>query len=190
MNNQEELKDSPKKYPADDIQSDVCSETCDTNINNDNSSEDEMTLETAYMALRDDRDNWKSKYMYTLADFDTYKRNAEKEKKNLAKYGSEKVVKEILPIIDDFERSFEHLDKESAKGITLIYNKFISVLTKHGVSAFEVKEGDKFDENYHEAVSVLPAQSEEQRGTIAACTEIGYVLNDKVIRYAKVVVFN
>lgn len=75
MNNQEELKDSPKKYPADDIQSDICSETCDTNINNDNSSEDEMTLETAYMALRDDRDNWKSKYMYTLADFDTYKRN-------------------------------------------------------------------------------------------------------------------
>lgn len=166
--------------------------TCEepTDVQYTGECETETSLEDAYIELRNDRDAWQKKYMYAMADFDTYKRNADKEKKNLAKYGSEKVVKDILPILDDFERSFEHLDPEAAKGITLVYNKFVNVLTKHGVSAFEVKEGDLFNEEYHEAVSVLPSPTEEQKGTIAACTEIGYILNDKVIRYAKVVVFN
>lgn len=166
----------------------ICEEHTDEQ--NTDECEAEMSLEEAYIELRKDRDVWHNKYMYTLADFDTYKRNADKEKKNLAKYGSEKVVKDILPILDDFERSFEHLDPEATKGITLVYNKFVNVLAKHGVSSFEVKEGDLFNEEYHEAISVLPAPTEEQKGTIAACTEIGYILNDKVIRYAKVIVFN
>lgn len=179
-----------KKAPeASNINEDVISEE-PTDKQYTGECEPEMSLEEAYIELRNDRDAWQKKCMYTMADFDTYKRNADKEKKNLAKYGSEKVVKDILPILDDFERSFEHLDPEAAKGVKLVYNKFVNVLTKHGVSAFEVKEGDLFNEEYHEAISVLPAPTEEQKGTIAACNEIGYILNDKVIRYAKVVVFN
>lgn len=135
-------------------------------------------------------ETWKKKYMYTLSDFETYKRNSQKDKQNTLKYGNEKVIKDILPIIDDFDRAFMHMDEETKEGVMLIYKNFISVLEKHDVTIIPAEPGDKFNENIHEAISVVPAMEDEQKGTIADCVTKGYMLLDKVIRYSKVIVFN
>lgn len=135
-------------------------------------------------------ETWKKKYMYALSDFETYKRNSQKDKQNTLKYGNEKVIKDILPIIDDFDRAFMHMDEEAKEGVMLIYKNFISVLEKHDVTIIPAEAGDKFNENIHEAISVVPAMEDEQKGTIADCVTKGYMLLDKVIRYSKVIVFN
>lgn len=137
-----------------------------------------------------DVDTWKNKYMYALSDFETYKRNSQKDKQNTLKYGNEKIIKDILPIIDDFDRAFAHMNDEIKEGIMLIYKNFISVLEKHDVTIIPAKPGDMFNENIHEAISVVPASNDEQKGTIANCVTKGYMLLDKVIRYSKVIVFN
>lgn len=139
---------------------------------------------------KEDADTWKNKYMYALSDFETYKRNSQKDKQNILKYGNEKVIKDILPIIDDFDRAFLHMDVETKDGVMLIYKNFISVLEKHDVTIIPAEPGDKFNENIHEAISVVPAMEDEQKGTIADCITKGYMLLDKVIRYSKVIVFN
>jgi molecular chaperone GrpE len=140
--------------------------------------------------VKEDADTWKNKYMYALSDFETYKRNSQKDKQNTLKYGNEKVIKDILPIIDDFDRAFMHMDAEVKEGVMLIYKNFISVLEKHDVTIISAEPGDKFNENIHEAISVVPAMKDEQKGTIADCVTKGYMLLDKVIRYSKVIVFN
>lgn len=139
---------------------------------------------------KEDADIWKNKYMYTLSDFETYKRNSQKDKQNTLKYGNEKVIKDILPIIDDFDRAFMHMDAEVKEGVMLIYKNFISVLEKHDVTIIPAEPGDKFNENIHEAISAVPAMEDGQKGTIADCVIKGYMLLDKVIRYSKVIVFN
>lgn len=139
---------------------------------------------------KEDVDTWKNKYMYALSDFETYKRNSQKDKQNTLKYGNEKVIKDILPIIDDFDRAFMHMDDETKEGVILIYKNFISVLEKHDVTIIPAEPGDKFNENIHEVISVVPAMEDEQKGTIADCVTKGYMLLDKVIRYSKVIVFN
>ena len=139
---------------------------------------------------KEDADTWKNKYMYALSDFETYKRNSQKDKQNILKYGNEKVIKDILPIIDDFDRAFLHMDVETKDGVMLIYKNFISVLEKHDVTIIPAEPGDKFNENIHEAISVVPAMEDDQKGTIADCVTKGYMLLDKVIRYSKVIVFN
>lgn len=132
-------------------------------------------------------EEWKSKYMYTMADFDNYRRNALKEKETLIKTASERVIKDILPIIDDFDRSFEYMDEQTANGVMLIYNKFVNVLKKNNVTQIEPKDGDSFDSNLHEAVTAIPAVNGEP-GTVVECISKGYAISGKVIRYAKVVV--
>lgn len=153
-------------------------------------SDNEITLDEVLNEKDQEIETWKNKYMYTLSDFENYKRNAIKEKSNLYKYGSKKVIKDILPIIDDFERSFEHMDEATKEGVSLIYNKFISILKNHDVKIIEPNKGDKFTEDLHEAITAIPSDNETNIGTIADVIEKGYMLYDKVIRYAKVVVYN
>lgn len=133
---------------------------------------------------------WKDRYTYLYSDWDTYKRRVSKEKDNISKYGSEKVIKDILPIIDDFDRAFMHMSDEQKEGVSLIYKNFISVLENHDVTIIPANHGDDFNDNLHEAVSVVPAMDDEEKGKIADCITKGYMLHDKVIRYAKVIVFN
>lgn len=132
----------------------------------------------------------KSKYTYLLADFDNYKRNSQKERLNTIKYGSEKVIKDILPIIDDFERCISSInDIETKEGVTLIYNKFINTLKKNDVTFVYPDKGEVFDDKLYEAVNVIPTDDEELKNIIVDCIESGVKLNDKVIRYAKVIVY-
>ena len=136
----------------------------------------------------------KDSYLRLLAEYDNYQKRTLKEKADLIKNGGEKVLIGLLPIVDDFQRAQENMDKakdtEAVKeGVDLIYHKFLTYLQQNGVKPIETLE-KAFDMDLHEAVATIPAQSEEQKGIIIDTIQPGYTLNDKVIRHAKVVVAN
>ena len=148
----------------------------------------EKELEEAQTAIEEQKD----KYLRLSAEFDNYRKRTIKEKAELILNGGEKSISSILPVIDDFERAIKTM--ETAKdvsavkeGVELIYNKFMAVLAQNGVKVIETKD-QPLDTDYHEAIAVIPAPSEEQKGKILDCVQTGYTLNDKVIRHAKVVV--
>ena len=134
----------------------------------------------------------KDKYLRLSAEFDNYRKRTMKEKAELILNGGEKAFKAILPVIDDMERALATMQKatdvEAVKeGVDLIYNKFIQILGQNGVQAIETKEKE-LDTDYHDAIAIIDAPTEELKGKILDCVETGYTLNDKVIRHAKVVV--
>ena len=132
------------------------------------------------------------KYLRQVAEFDNYRKRTMKEKAELIKNGGERVMESILPVLDDFERALQNMSKdENAKeiltGIELIYNKFTSILKQNGLQKIET-EGKDFDTDYHEAIAMVPAPAEELKRKVLDCVQTGYMLNDKVIRHAKVAV--
>ena len=132
------------------------------------------------------------KYLRLYSEFENYRKRTNQEKADLIKYGSEDTIKAILPIVDDYERAIqafgENEDNAALKeGVVLIYNKLMTTLQQKGLKAIEAK-GEKFDENLHEAVAQFPASDDEQKGKVIDEVVKGYYLNDKVIRYSKVVV--
>ena len=134
----------------------------------------------------------KDKYLRLSAEFDNYRKRTMKEKAELILNGGEKSISIILPIVDDFERALKNMETATdvaavKEGVELIYNKFMSVLGQNGVKVIETKE-QPLDTDYHEAIAVIPAPNEALKGKILDCVQTGYILNDKVIRHAKVVV--
>ena len=134
----------------------------------------------------------KDKYLRLSAEFDNYRKRTMKEKAELIKNGGEKTISAILPILDDMERALQNAQKSEdiqavCEGIELISQKFQKVLAQEGLEKME-PVGEAFDTDFHEAVALVPAPSEEQKGKVLDCVQTGYKLNDKVIRHAKVVV--
>lgn len=148
----------------------------------------EKQLEAANETIEDQKD----KYLRLSAEFDNYRKRTGKEKAELILNGGEKSLSSILPVVDDFERALQMMEKATdvaavKEGVELIYNKFLAVLGQNGVKVIETKE-KPLDTDYHEAIAVIPAPSEELKGKILDCVQTGYTLNDKVLRHAKVVV--
>lgn len=134
------------------------------------------------------------KYLRQVAEFDNYRRRVMKEKAELILNGGEKALTALLPVIDDLERAQQQIDQATEldavkQGVDLIIDKFMKYLKSQGVEPIDTKDKD-FDVNYHEAVTMIPSQSDEQKGKVVDCINKGYMLNDKVIRFAKVVVAN
>lgn len=128
------------------------------------------------------------KYMRTVAEYENYRKRTSAEKADLLLNGGRNVLKSILPVVDDLERALQAMSDENSKeGVTMIYNKMISILQQNGLKAMDVK-GAQFDESIHEAVTQIPASEAFPKGTVVDVVEKGYYLNDKVLRYAKVVV--
>jgi molecular chaperone GrpE len=132
------------------------------------------------------------KYIRLSAEFDNYKKRTLKEKMEIIKAGGENIIINILPVIDDLERAMESInktdDKQSIKeGINLIYSKFKEFLTQNGIKEIESKNL-LFDTDLHEAVTKIPAPDENLKGKIVDVIQKGYFLNDKVIRFSKVVI--
>ncbi len=132
------------------------------------------------------------KHLRLQAEFDNFRRRTIKEKAELIKTGGESVLVNILPIVDDFERALESLkdlpDTDSGKqGTKLIYNKFVDFLKQNNVKQIEAQNQD-FDVDLHEAVTKIPAPNEKLKGKVVDVIQKGYLLNDKVIRFAKVVI--
>lgn len=137
-------------------------------------------------------DEERDKYLRLSAEFDNYRKRTLKEKAELIKNGAEKTLTAILPVLDDFERALKNMEaseetKAMKEGVELIFSKFQKILGQEGLQKIET-EGQAFDTDYHEAIALIPAPSEEQKGKILDCVQTGYMLNDKVIRHAKVAV--
>jgi len=136
---------------------------------------------------------WKDKYLRLSAEFDNYRKRTLKEKMELTRYASEEVLKNILPVIDDFEFGIKNLETATElqavkEGIFLIYNKFKDFLSQNGIKEITIQEDKEFNTDYHEAITKIPVEDQSLSGKIVDVIQKGYLLNDKVIRYAKVVV--
>ncbi|MFP4846584.1 nucleotide exchange factor GrpE [Winogradskyella sp. PE311] len=135
----------------------------------------------------------KDKFMRLFAEFENYKKRTTKERIELFKTASQDVMVSMLPVLDDFERALMHIedDKEAEelrKGVLLIYNKLVNTLEQKGLSKIEVTQGDVFNADNHEAVTQIPAPTDDLKGKIIDVVERGYKLGDKVIRFPKVVI--
>lgn len=129
------------------------------------------------------------KYVRIYSEYENYRKRTNLEKADLLINGAKDTVKAILPVVDDMERALSAMsdDDASKEGVQLIYNKLMNILTQKGLKPIEAM-GQKFDESLHEAITQFPAQDESQKGMVMDVVEKGYFLNDKVLRYAKVVV--
>ena len=132
------------------------------------------------------------KYLRQVAEFDNYRKRTLKEKAELIKNGGERAIESILPVLDDFERALANMAKddnaqEILTGVELIYNKFMGILKQNGLQKIET-EGQEFNTDFHEAIAMVPTPDETLKGKVLDCVQTGYMLNDKVIRHAKVAV--
>jgi molecular chaperone GrpE len=151
---------------------------------------EEQTIEEK---LKDELQREKEKFLRLFAEFENYKKRTSRERIELFSTASEDVMKTLLPILDDFERALTHIeeDKEAEelrKGVLLIYQKLINTLEQKGLKPVKVEKGDPFNADNHEAITQIPAPSEEMKGKIIDIVEKGYKLGDKIIRFPKVVI--
>lgn len=170
----------------------------DTDIDNGaQATEDEEiseleTLKNLLEQKEQEVEKEKKEYLFLMAEFDNFRKRTVRERADLIKSASEKALAGLLPIVDDFERGLEAIkettDADAVKeGMRLIYNKFIKYLSDNGVKAMETT-GAPFDTELHEAVAMIPAATEDEKGIVKDTIQKGYMLNDKVLRHAKVVV--
>jgi molecular chaperone GrpE len=134
----------------------------------------------------------KDKYLRLYAEFDNYKKRTIKEKLELMGTASQDILSHLLPVLDDFDRAKQSADDENStevfsEGVTLVYEKLYSLLRAKGLEPM-VTNGEVFDPEFHEAITEIPAPSEELKGKIVDTIEKGYKLKDKIIRHAKVVI--
>ncbi len=166
-------KGSKKKVQSENISESVKSQEGDINL------EDQLNLE-------------KDKFLRLFAEFENYKRRTAKERIELFSTASEEVMISLLPILDDFDRASVEIEKdkenETLKGVLLIKNKLFDSLKSKGLNMIEIKKGDEFNADDHEAVTQIPAPSKDLQGKIIDVIEQGYKLGEKVIRYPKVVI--
>lgn len=152
----------------------------------ENISKEENTLEKEYADLKD-------RNLRLFAEFENFKKRTSKEKLDLYKTANQSLLVDLLPVLDDFERGINQAQKdgdqgESAKGMELIYQKFLTILEAKGLKRMETSNGDDFDLEKHEAITQIDAPTDDLKGKVVDVVETGYMLNEKVIRYAKVVV--
>lgn len=147
--------------------------------------EPEISVEDKVQEMGEKMAELNDKYLRLYSEYENYRKRTTQEKADLLLNGSREMIKAILPVIDDFERALSAIGED--EGIILIYNKMMKILEQKGLKPMTVK-GEKFDENLHEAITRIPATDEAQKGLVVDVVEKGYYLNDKVLRYAKVVV--
>ncbi|MFW6350896.1 MAG: nucleotide exchange factor GrpE [Bacteroidota bacterium] len=181
---QEKQQNESKKATEKDVEESSSDEKCEEEANQD--VVDEQTL------LKQQLENLNDKHLRLIAEYDNFRKRTLREKMELSKSAGESILLELLPVIDDFDRARSHLgtasDLDAVKdGIDLIYNKFKDFLKQQGIIEIET-ENQEFDSEMHEAITKIPAPSEDMKGKVIDCVQKGYKLNDKVIRYPKVVV--
>jgi molecular chaperone GrpE len=141
--------------------------------------------------LQDELAEAKDKYLRLYAEFDNHRRRTAKEKYELRQTANEELINTLLPVLDDFERgekSFTDKNSKEAEGFFLIQNKFKKILEQSGVTPMKLSIGSDFNPDLQEAITQIPAPTEKLKGKVIDVVEKGYLLNDKVIRFAKVVI--
>ncbi|MBR4699930.1 MAG: nucleotide exchange factor GrpE [Prevotella sp.] len=175
-------------------QATIDEETCDQNAEEDNNTgttEESEEEKDPLEAVKEENAKLRDQLLRTIAEFENYKKRTLKEKAELILNGGEKTITAILPVLDDFERALAdtHTDDPDAikEGMELIFKKFVKTLEGLGVKKIEALDKD-FDVDYHEAIAMVPGMGDEKKGKVIDCVQTGYMLNEKVIRHAKVAV--
>jgi molecular chaperone GrpE len=155
----------------------------------ENQGEESISNEEKLMR---ERDEWKDKYMRLYAEFDNFRKRSAKERSEYIMYASADLMKELLPVLDDFERAMAANESNPdpvlmKEGMMLIHNKFARAMDQKGLKGIDSTH-KPFDVDYHEAITKIPAPTEDLKGKVVDTIEKGYALHDKVIRYAKVVI--
>ncbi|MFD0962731.1 nucleotide exchange factor GrpE [Pseudofulvibacter geojedonensis] len=154
-----------------------------------NEAEVELSVEEK---LQEELAKEKDKFLRLFAEFENYKKRTSKERIELFKTASQGVMQAMLPVLDDFDRAWIEIEKSNDEnlitGVELISNKFKTTLKDNGLEQVEVTQGDVFNADYHEAITQIPAPSDDLKGKIIDVVEKGYKLGDKIIRYPKVVI--
>jgi len=141
--------------------------------------------------IQDELAEAKDKYVRLYAEFDNYRRRSAKEKLEMIQSANEQLLKALIPVLDDFERgekTFKDKNDKEAEGFFLIQNKFRKTLEQYDIKPMDTAKGKDFNPDLHEAITQVPAPEAKLKGKIIDVVEKGYLLNDKVIRFAKVVV--
>lgn len=153
---------------------------------------DEAQPEVTVEQLQQQLEAQQKEYLLLMAEFDNFRRRTLKEKQDIIKNAAEKAMVDLLPVVDDFERALDAMSKSGdvealAEGVQLIYSKMVKYLEQQGVKPIE-STGKEFDADLFEAITTFPAPDESMRGKVVDTTTKGYMINDKVLRHAKVVV--
>lgn len=156
--------------------------------------DDKVEEKDEVAVLKEDIAKEKDNFLRLFAEFENYKKRTSKERIELFSTANKELMTALLPIVDDFERGLAEIEKSSDKalleGMQLIYNKLKNTLSQKGLKEVEVKQGDTFDAEVHEAISQIPAPSDKLKGKIIDVVEKGYKLGETIIRYPKVVLGN
>lgn len=165
--------------------------TLENNANGEQLIVEELSIEDQ---LAKDLATEKDKFLRLFAEFENYKRRTAKERLELFKTANQEVLQAILPVLDDFDRAIIEINKSDddllAKGVALIHDKLKSTLVSKGLDEVEVRAGDKFNADFAEAITQIPAPTDDLKGKIVDVLEKGYKLGDKIIRFPKVVIGN
>jgi molecular chaperone GrpE len=159
-----------------------------THLNDEMTSEEDDKMQQLENQLKESND----KYLRLVAEFDNFRKRNAKERIELTKSAGEDIIRSLLDVVDDSERAAKQLETSEdlpliKEGINLVFNKLKSTLQNKGLKAMESK-GEEFDTELHEAITEIPAPSEEQKGKVIDEVQKGYYLNDKIIRHAKVII--
>lgn len=192
---QSEKSQAQKQSAKDKVKKDITSEDMpeeEVNTEDTTAKKESSTPEDKIQEAEEKAKEWHDKYLRLSAEFDNYRKRTLKEKYDLLRTGNESLLNDILPVVDNFERGLDTIDKSEdltalKEGIHLIYNMFTDFLKQKGIKEIEAK-GQAFDIDFHEALTKIPAPTKKLKGKVVDVIEKGYMLNDKVIRYAKVVV--
>lgn len=189
-----DVKNTQKETENSDIQGDQESDSPSDSESSEDVKEDDNpeVFEEESEKLRSELDEYKDKYLRLMAEFDNYRKRVLKEKSELILNGGEKVISSILPVLDDIERAEESMttiedSKSFQEGVSLIFEKLKTILEKNGLKKMDTV-GEQFNVDFHEAIAMVPGQPDELRGKVIDSVQTGYLLNDKVLRHAKVAV--
>lgn len=169
---------------------DILSENGETTENVSDQSQTN-TQDVSVEKLQSELSEQKEKFIRLYSEFENFRRRTAKEKLELIQSANEQLIKNLLPVVDDFDRaekSFKDKNEKELEGFFLIHNKFKKIISQAGVGVMEVKPGSEFNPDLHEAITQIPTPDETLKGKVVDVIESGYLLNDKVIRFAKVVV--
>lgn len=193
-NQDTDVKNTQKETENSDIQGNQESDSPSDSESSEDVKEDDNpeVCEEESDKLRSELDEYKDKYLRLMAEFDNYRKRVLKEKSELILNGGEKVISSILPVLDDIERAEESMTtiedlKSFQEGVSLIFEKLKTILEKNGLKKMDTV-GEQFNVDFHEAIAMVPGQPDELRGKVIDSVQTGYLLNDKVLRHAKVAV--
>lgn len=186
----EEMSEEKKTTEVNDTQTAQAEENIA--VENEQTTQPEADKKEETVDFASQFEDMRDKYLRLSAEFDNYRKRTLREKSDILKYGSEEVLKDLLPVVDDLDRALKAIevanDINAVKdGLSLIVNKFNEFLKSKGVKEIDAV-GQELNTDLHEAITKFPVQDEAQKGKIVDVVQKGYMLNDKVIRFSKVVV--